>query len=242
MKKTQRNRLILLSLVAAIAVVYAILDRPSKQSAPQQASTSSHSSAPQTFHDIPPEGIGGDPILNRQKNRWAAPDSLKEYSIANIFEFPHQELDIAGKKHRENWSAAAMAQADQAERLGVRVEGYLIAVKQTGPETCNGKNDSLRDFHIWIGASADDSKSSGLIVEMTPYYKELHPEWRLRYLQALCERHSKVRVSGWVLWDEEHPEEMDRSRGSQWEIHPVSKFEIFTSGSWNDLREDVSER
>jgi len=194
------------------------------------------------FHGIPPEGIGGDPILNRQKNRWTPPDSIRDFSITDIFSFPHQELDIAGKKYRDSWSAAASAQVEQSERFGARVEGYLIAVKQTGPESCNGKNDSLRDFHIWIGTSPDNAKPSGLIVEMIPYYKELHPEWRLRYLQALCERHSKVRVSGWVLWDEEHPEEVGKSRGSQWEIHPVSAFEIYTGDTWSELREDVSQR
>ena len=181
-------------------------------------------------------------MLNRQKNRWSPPDSLKDYSIEQVVAFLHTDLDLAGKKRRDNWNTAAISQLSLYEKVGARVEGYLIAAKQTGPESCNGKSDSLRDFHIWIGASPDDTKANGLIVEMTPYYKELHPEWRLRYLQALIDRHSKVRVSGWVLWDEEHPEEVGKSRGSQWEVHPVTKFEVYSGGTWTDLQGEVAER
>ena len=243
MKKTQRNRLIIILISLAAAAAYLLLTKPSKDPRVQEASINSTAlTAPELFHGIPPEGTGGDPLLNRQKNRWVAPESATDRSISDIFSFAHNQLDLAGKRHRQNWSSSAIDQAAQYERLAVRTEGYLIAVKQTGPETCNGKNDSLRDYHIWIGASPDDVKSSSLIIEITPYYKELHPEWRLRYLQALCEQHSKVRVSGWILWDEEHPEEVDKSRGSQWEIHPVTTFEIYTAGAWSNLRDDVSER
>ena len=187
------------------------------------------------FHGIPPEGTGGDPALNRLKNRWSAPDSVRDISIGEIIRFPHELLDNAGRKDRSKWDNGARAQAANKESEGARVEGFLVAVKESGPESCNGHSDSLRDYHIWIAAGPEAQKRDAMIVEMTPFWKERFPEWRLRYLESLARRHSKVRVSGWILWDEEHPDEVGKSRLTQWEIHPVTDFEVFNNGSWQRL-------
>src|SRR5690242_3685659 len=100
MKKTQRNRLILVLLSCAVAAAYLLLTKSSKNPGIQEASISSASKAPELFHGIPPEGIGGDPLLNRQKNRWTPPDTFVDHSIDQIFSFAHEQLDVAGKKHR----------------------------------------------------------------------------------------------------------------------------------------------
>lgn len=188
-----------------------------------------------TFHDIPPEGSGGDPELNRHKNRWSEPASYTDMSVPEIIAFDHSALDDAGRKQRSNWSEAATTQAAKYEQMGVRVEGYLIAAKQSGAESCNGESETYRDDHLWLAASADDQKRDGLVVEVTPYWNERHPEWDLKTLTRLAREHTRIRVSGWILWDEEHADEVGKSRGSQWEIHPITRIEVTQGNGWQLL-------
>ena len=195
--------------------------------------------APKDFHGIPPEGIGGDPNLNREKNRWAAPAQVTEISVAQIIALPHDELSAMGKESRNRWSSAATEQASANENRGVQVVGYLSHAKESGSEACNGKSDIYHDFHIWITQSPGEDKRNGIIVEAIPYWKEQFPSWQLDAFEKLASENAKVRVSGWLLWDEEHGDEVGKSRGSLWEIHPVTKFEISSGGKWEELKTGI---
>ena len=191
--------------------------------------------APETIGGVGVEGTGGDRDLNREKNRFDAPKTFADLGAEDIINIPDGQLIEAGRKKRANWSGDARDYASQEESQGVRLTGYLIAVRESGPESCNGYSDSLRDFHIWIADNPDTWKSDAVIVEMTPRWKSVHPEWQLRTVERLADRHAKVRASGWLMWDEEHPEEVGKSRGSQWEVHPVTNFEIYSDGTWQPL-------
>ena len=54
-------------------------------------------------------------------------------------------------------------------------------------------------------------------------------------LVQLAKKGARVRVTGWMLWDEEHGSEVGKSRGTLWEIHPVHKIEVFNDGEWIDI-------
>jgi len=41
-----------------------------------------------------------------------------------------------------------------------------------------------------------------------------------------------VRVSGWLLLDQEHPDQVGRTRGTIWEVHPIMRFEVQRGGRW----------
>jgi hypothetical protein len=204
--------------------------------------TTEEGMVPRTFHGVPPEGTGGDPDLNIQKNRASLPKKLDEYTVDQIIGLRHVILDGQGRHMRSSWTAESLKYLSDMESIGAHLTGYLIYAKESGPESCNGKIDSLRDYHIWIGATPDADKQHSVIVEMTPRWKSIHPEWRLRYLESLSREHAKVRVSGWMMWDEEHASEVDKSRGSQWEVHPVTSFEVFTNNSWRSLSGDYAAR
>jgi len=194
------------------------------------------SGAPEQLAGVGPDGTDGDPILNRLKNRATAPATVKDYNVDQIIAIPNDILEQEGRRQRSNWYPAARLHAQQYESLGARVTGYIVKAKQSGLESANGYVDSLRDYHIWISETPEGSRARSLIVEMTPRWKAIHPEWRLRYLQSLVENRAKVRVTGWLLWDEEHASEVDKSRGTQWEIHPVTLFEVWSNGRWEDLK------
>ena len=195
--------------------------------------------APKDFHGIPPEGTGGDPNLNREKNRWVAPAKILEMSVTQVIALSDNELSAMGKESRSKWSSAAVEQASANENRGVQVVGYLAHAKESGSEACNGKSDLYHDFHIWITESGGEDKRNGIVVEAIPYWKEQFPSWKLGTFEKLALENAKVRVSGWILWDQEHGDEVGKSRGSLWEVHPITKFEVFSGGKWEELKTGV---
>lgn len=232
--KKQRLYTLLVLIFAIIAIIWYV-----NQPAIIPPNLSDHARemgmAPETIGGVGIEGIGGDRDLNREKNRFDAPKTFADIGAGDIIKIPSTLLLEAGRKKRENWSGEERDYASQEESHGVRLTGYLIAVRESGRESCNGYSDSLRDFHIWIADSPDDYKANAVIVEMTPRWKSVHPEWQLRELERLADRHAKVRASGCLMWDEEHPEEVGKSRGTQWEVHPVTNFEVNTGNAWQPL-------
>jgi hypothetical protein len=191
--------------------------------------------APKDFHGIAPEGTGGDADLNRMKNRWSAPVSFVPLTISEIISLPHDALSAMGKERRNRWSSQAIAEAGLQESKGVQVTGYIAKVKEEGPEACNGKSEIYHDFHIWITNESGQNKNSGIVVEAIPYWKEQFPSWQFIAFEKLAFEHTKVRVTGWLLWDQEHGDEVGKSRGSLWEVHPVTKFEYFSGEKWQEL-------
>jgi hypothetical protein len=200
--------------------------------------------APETVGGVGLDGAGGDPLLNRLKNRIAAPDEkiIREFSVAQIVGIPHDILDQEGKRRRATWYPSSLLAAKKYESMGVRVTGYILRAKQSGLESANGYIDSLRDYHIWLSDSPEGQRNNSMIAEITPRWKIVHPEWRLRFFNELAEQRAKVRVTGWLLWDEEHASEVEKSRGTQWEIHPATKFEVWTGGVWRELSGNVAQQ
>jgi len=71
--------------------------------------------------------------------------------------------------------------------------------------------------------------SHGLEVVLT------YPGWTKAKLTALATSKSRVRVSGWILMDPEHPDQVGKTRATLWEIHPIVKIEVFSGGKWREL-------
>lgn len=201
--------------------------------------------APEILSGIGLEGKGGDKLFNRQKNRIARPKTVEDLTVQQVLSIESDFLLQQGKRRREKWYPAAKLYAEQQEARGIRLEGYLLRAKQSGIESANGYIDSLRDYHLWIGDGPNALKNTTIIAEVTPRWKTVYPEWRLRTFRKLAEQKAKVRITGWLLWDQEHASEVAKSRGTQWEIHPITHFEVWSGGQWVELRqlpqtEDIS--
>jgi hypothetical protein len=195
------------------------------------------SNAPPTnFHGIPPQGIGGDSLLNIKKNRWFVPQEYTDMAIGDMINLPHDILTAIGSEERSKWTPADSAQAAVSEAKGIRVTGSFINVREEGNESCNGNDSSYHDFHLWIADSSGKGESGSIIAEATPFWKEQFPKWQLSTLENLANSHTPVRISGWIMWDEDHPEYVGSSRASLWEIHPMTKFEYFNGTSWVALQ------
>ena len=233
--------------IGFIVVLIAVSCSKKQEIAPQGQTASNSLSIEEeiAFKDCPPEGLGGgNARLNRFKNRDHEPAHYEQTTIEHLIALRPQHIVQAGKHDRNAWAADATAEAAEYEKKGVSVEAYLLGAKQSGIESCNCKREDLRDWHVWIGphkpASSDEAKSmrgEGMVVEPTPRWQE-RKGWRLRQLTSLARQGAKVRVSGWLLWDQEHPEELPEhkgdkaTRGTLWEIHPITKIEVYTGGRW----------
>ena len=129
------------------------------------------------------------------------------------------------------------------ETMGVVVEGWLLGARHEGPESPNCHSPTRRDFHMWMGdspkrpANANQAmamRRDSVVVEPTPNIQELHPSWTEAGIKSLVRK--RIRVTGWLMYDPEHPDQIDRTRGTLWEVHPVMIIEVLQpDGTWQEF-------
>lgn len=181
----------------------------------------------------PPEGKGGDPLLNRQKNRDSDPARVEALDFEKFAALPVQRF--AQKLPRARWPAWLAKEVGLHEQRAVSLAGYIMAVKSEGAESANCGEPTLHDVHLSLAPVPDAPKSQWVVVEMTPRGRDRHGEWHLKRLKGLAKRHEKVRVSGWLMFDQEHVDMSGKNRLTPWEIHPITKIEIQRLGLWIDF-------
>src|SRR5258708_11617603 len=187
-----------------------------------------------TFHECPPEGDGGDPVLNQNKNR-VDDGKYQPTDSHTILALPWPQE--GERPAHDTWSSDQQNQVAQAEGLPVSVVGYLALARQEGPEPPNCHSTTDVDFHIWLidhaGGSAD--RVASIVVEATPRVRVNHDQWTVNNLLAIAQAGTQVRISGWLMLDPEHPEQIDKTRGTLWEIHPIMQIEMSQNGQWVPL-------
>ena len=70
---------------------------------------------------------------------------------------------------------------------------------------------------------------------MTPPVRANHPNWTTKLLRKIGKDQQRVRISGWLMLDPEHPDQVGKTRGTIWEIHPVMQVEVQQQGRWVSL-------
>lgn len=250
-------QLVLILLAIAVIIAIVIVVRSRRAHAPTAATTQSASGAvvpaaapamehglpvmpvkPQpkeiTFDGCPPQGDGRDAELNRLKNRvddgaWVSVpfDSVESLPWPSTVE----------RRARRQWSTADRKAVAKWEGIPVQIEGYLAGAKVEGPETpnCHGADSKYRDWHIWLSSTPGKDRRRAIVVETTPRVRASHPAWRIGTLQALARRGDRVRISGWLMLDPEHPDQVGKTRGTIWEIHPIMRIETRRGGRWVSL-------
>lgn len=255
MTRAQRLALILtLVVVMAVAITLGLLaaralrPRPIHPGPPPTARAPSAPTAPgalparaakpipvvQTFDGCPPEGRGGDPILNRLKNRI----DEGQYTPVNFEAVATLDWPRGiERRDRDRWSAADRAAVAQWEGLPVSVEGYIAEARAQGPETCNcGRSEPDQvDYHLWLIRTPGDTRAQSIVTEVSPRTRRGHPKWDIKTIGRLARDRDRVRISGWLFMDPEHPDQIGKTRATLWEIHPIMQIEIFRAGTWQQL-------
>lgn len=195
--------------------------------------------------DCPEQGCGGDPELNRRKNRTSKPAAADVESKTL--------LEIANFTSPASWSSGTSRTLLETwgEGRAVQVTAYLIKAENytDGSETtnCNLRTNDFNDFHLVLVQNPTAAKRAvarmetnptagkkafkraekkSLTAEITP---RLRPDgWTIAKLRQLARDFAYVRVTGWAMLDTQHISRPIH-RLSNWEIHPVTKFEVCTT-------------
>lgn len=131
---------------------------------------------------------------------------------------------------------------EEVERNAVALTGYIVRVIPV-PIHLAGRRATDWEFylHLRVGPAQrceyqDDGRN--LVTVMTPSFQPPHTGWDLEALYDLCREQTRVRVSGWLLYDHLSRTRVGRSRASAWSIHPVTQIEVWKprERSWTPLR------
>ena len=139
--------------------------------------------------------------------------------------------------NRTHWSAAETAQIAPYEGVAVSVVGFIVAVKkQSGgggeATNCHFNTTNFVDTHVALVEAAGQGEADAIVVEPTPRFYGAHPSWLFAKLQGLDHSADPVRISGWLLFDPVHKGHLGTYRATLWEIHPITKIEVFHNGQW----------
>jgi len=188
----------------------------------------------ETYQGCPPRGDGGDTDLNLRKNRIdPAPDQPVSLQSLLALTWPRSVEQV----RRSAWTPDDAAAVARNEGRAVTVDGYVLLVRHEGPESPNCHDATARDYHTWLATAPSTNladRANSMVVEFTPRVVANNTGWGGESsLLRLKGRH--VRVSGWLMLDQEHPEQVGKTRGTLWEIHPITRVLVDINGAWQDL-------
>lgn len=129
------------------------------------------------------------------------------------------------------------------ESAPVAVEGYLshkINVENSGSgksTNCHLTNDDEVDWHMYLTVQSNQPIANAIIVETTPWTRPLH-SWDYNSLSNYVNTNTKVRISGWLMYDFQHTGVIGTERASVWEVHPITRIEVQDQdGNWKNVEQ-----
>ncbi len=184
-----------------------------------------------------PTGDGGDTATNRRKNRTDVPQG---YHAAAFDAIADLQYPATRSTDRTSWPAESVAVIARYEGAAVEVVGYLVALKPqtsgSGESTnCHMTRAAEVDWHVAVVGRQGEGEDAAIVVEPTPRVRVNHPKWTAARLTPWLDSADPVRISGWLMFDPAHRSHLRRYRKTLWEIHPVTRMEVWHEGSWVDL-------
>jgi hypothetical protein len=233
---TARARLVATLFATALlaACGYLPISRMSRNGTEAIESAPKPSPVDAAFGSCGPAGSQPDYVLNRRKNRvdegmWRD----TPWRVIARLPWPRE----AALRFRNQWTAGEQRAVARYEGAPVRVQGYLLGFRLEGrePPNCYSNDPDARDFHMWLAELPNESRKRAIVVEITPRVRVHHPTWTAERLAWLRETHAPVRVSGWLLLDQMHPERVGGNRQTLWEVHPILAIDVQRASGWVPL-------
>jgi hypothetical protein len=199
---------------------------------------------------------------NRLKNRWPVNLSLftvEPLDTAGFLKKVREYDSRLQSQRRGELTAAQKDELDSYENQIVSLTGWLNLAYAGPPEITNCASPIFHDWHIEIFAEPNDhapreGDSTPIICEITPRTEQriYRDGARIQSLTGFFRRQDvvykatghkacKVRVTGYLLWDDDHNGSADVGstiewfskngfhhpwRSTAWEVHPVMKIEV----------------
>lgn len=180
-------------------------------------------------------GSQPDYSLNRLKNRVDDGKFLPTaWKVIARLPWPRR----VGYRFRNQWTTGETREVKRFEGAPVEVEGYLVGFKLELPEppNCYSTGARQKDYHLWLSEHANDTQRNSIVVELTPRVRVSHPGWEEDKLAAMVNTQVHLRIRGWLMLDQMHPENVGRNRTTLWEVHPIMQLEWRSSrGKWISL-------
>jgi hypothetical protein len=201
---------------------------------PKPGPTGSVLIGPPGTQPCPADGeAGGDTETNKRKNRTDVPTTYHEVAFSTLATLPYPVANT----NRSKWTAPQLAEIAPFEGVAISVVGYIVAVKKQsgggGESTnCHFNQPTFVDVHVALVAQAGQGEKDGVVIEPTPRFYPQHPTWVYSTLNQLDHSPDLVRISGWTLLDPVHKGHLGVFRSTLWEIHPITKIEVFRNGTW----------
>jgi hypothetical protein len=199
---------------------------------------------------------------NRVKNRWLVNLSgfrIESLDTASFLKKVREYDSLIQGKHRGALTTAQREELDANENQVVSLTGWLVLAYPGPAETTNCGDEKFHDWHLEISEKPSDhgprvGDPTPIICEITPrieriIYRDgvriqpLAGFFRLQDATYKATGHAaqKVRVTGYLMWDDEHNsgaevgstiQRFGRNglhqpwRSTAWEIHPVMTIEV----------------
>jgi len=156
--------------------------------------------------------------LNILKNRRAQPIVFRDVSVAEMLAYPNND-------------DANLEASDAVVLRGQLLDAHHEKVESPN---CGAKHD----YHVWI-AAIDAAHPNGIrltkaqrayrkkhsvVVELTPNIQDMHPVWGAKLKRQLAGKN--VCITGWLLFDYEHPPQIGKTRATLWEVHPITGIAV----------------
>jgi hypothetical protein len=192
--------------------------------------------SPSTGVTCDSDGEAGDSATNVLKNRTNVPSAYHPVSFRAIADLPFPRTP----EHRHDWTGPQRDSVVPYEGVAVTVVGYAVALRvQTsgsGESTnCHMHKSAEVDWHIALVESPGDGEEKAMVVETTPRVRRTHPQWTKARFTPWVDSANPVRVSGWLMFDPEHRNQLGRYRSTLWEVHPITKLEVWDGTAWVPL-------
>lgn len=182
----------------------------------------------------PPEGTSGDPDLNRLMNRVDKGD----YQPVSFESLMALTWPKSVERHMlREWTPSNRAFISQYLGIPVVVEGYIVYLREGPPDgaSCVNTGGSNPYWRLYFASDPRAGRVQSLIAESTPQTRFGHT-WTTDLIRSfIMAGRLRVRLSGWLYFDPEHPQDVGRTRATLWEISPVMQIEVFQDGRWNPL-------
>ena len=180
-------------------------------------------------------GDGGDTATNARKNRTDPLPEFHDVPWSAVASLPYPPAPPS----RANWSQAQLQSIQSLEGVALRTTGFLshkVNVENSGSgesTNCHFLADDDVDWHIYLQENTSDGIDKAVIVETTPRIRRVH-QWDPTVLDKWVNSDKPVRITGFLMLDPEHRNQVGKYRGTVWEIHPITNIEVCNQASCSD--------
>jgi hypothetical protein len=167
--------------------------------------------------------------LIEQKNREEVPSHYEALTFAEFLALP----SLPAHYTEQDWTIVRLL-----SRRAASLEGYIAEVRQVFDGPMYGEWPWEGDLHVHLRDHPESQcfppgpRDGQIVTEVTPHFQPPRTGWSEAALRDLCDRQVRVRISGLLMHDYQHADGVTRWRATPWEIHPVTRIEV-----WDPVRQ-----